>query len=232
VGREGGGSGAWQVRAVIAGPRAGEKGCVFYYRCPRAYGYDGECSHRKNHWADKLEPAIWNLVSDLLSDPARLRGGLVQLIEEEKSRMHGDPVRETKVWLDKLAEVDHMRSAFQDMAAEGLITFDELRAKLASLEENRQLARRELDVLQERQERLREIEQDKNTLLKHCAGMVPEALDDLTPEERHHVYKMLQLRMLVDPDGTLRVSGTFGDELHLGEYGATSANGVRCIARL
>jgi site-specific DNA recombinase len=117
--------------------RSGEKGHVFYYRCPRAYGYDGECSHRKNHRADNLEPAVWNHISDLLSDPGRLRVGLDQLIEEERSRMHGDPERETKVWLDKLAEVDHMRSAFQDMTAEGLISFNELHAKLASLEETR-----------------------------------------------------------------------------------------------
>ncbi len=206
--------------------RLGEKGHVLYYRCPRAYGYDGECSHRKNHRADNLEPSVWNLVSDLLSNPGRLRAGLEQMIEEERGRIHGNPERETKVWLDKLAEVDHMRSAFQDMAAEGLIAFDELRAKLAGLEENRQMARRELDFLQERQERLREIEQDKNTLLEHYAGMVPEALDDLTPEERHHVYKMLQLRILVDPDGTLQVSGTFGDKLHLGENGPTPESGA------
>jgi hypothetical protein len=61
--------------------------------------------------------------------------------------------------------------------------------------------------------------------------MVPEALDDLTPEQRHHVYKMLQLRILVDPDGTLRVSGTFGDKLQLGEYGPTRASGASTSAK-
>jgi hypothetical protein len=49
--------------------KSGDKGYVFYCRCPRAYGYDGECSHRKNHRADKLEPAIWELVSGLLKEP-------------------------------------------------------------------------------------------------------------------------------------------------------------------
>lgn len=55
---------------------------------------------------------------------------------------------------EEIAEVDQTRSRFQDMAAEGLITFEELRAKLAELEELRQSARRELGALSERRERL------------------------------------------------------------------------------
>jgi hypothetical protein len=35
----------------------------------------------------------------------------------------------------------------------------------------------------------------------------------LGPEERHHVYKMLRLRVLVHKDTTLEVSGAFGDDL-------------------
>lgn len=66
--------------------RSGEKRHVYYYRCPRAYGYDGECPHRKNHRADKLEPAVWDLVSGLLKDPERLREGLERMIGEESAR--------------------------------------------------------------------------------------------------------------------------------------------------
>jgi hypothetical protein len=49
------------------------------------------------------------------------------------------------------------------MAAEGLITFDELRAKLASLEEIWEMAERELEALGARRERL---ERDVETLLE------------------------------------------------------------------
>jgi hypothetical protein len=73
--------------------------------------------------------------------------GLEQLIEEERRGMHGNPVQEQAAWLRKVAEADQRRANFQDMAAEGLITFDELRTKLAALEETRQLARRELASL-------------------------------------------------------------------------------------
>ncbi|MDQ3794855.1 MAG: hypothetical protein M3316_04140 [Actinomycetota bacterium] len=117
--------------------KSGDKGYVFYYRCPRAYGYDGERSHRKNHRADELEPAIWELVSSLLKEPERIREGLERLIKEKRQGMRGNPVQEHAAWLRKLTEVDLRRASFQDMAAEGLITFDELRTKLAALEETR-----------------------------------------------------------------------------------------------
>jgi hypothetical protein len=59
------------------------------------------------------------------------------------------------------------------MAAEGLITFDELRTKLAALEETRQTARRELAALEGRAERLRALERDRDSLLEDYAEMMP-----------------------------------------------------------
>jgi hypothetical protein len=41
--------------------------------------------------------------------------------------------------------------------------------------------------------------------------MTPEALDALTPKERHRVYGMLGLRATITMDGTLEVSGTFNE---------------------
>ncbi len=59
------------------------------------------------------------------------------------------------------------------MAAERLITFDELRTKLAALEETRQTARRELAALEGRAERLRALERDRDSLLEDYAEMMP-----------------------------------------------------------
>jgi hypothetical protein len=210
--------------------RSGEKRYVYYYRCPRAYGYDGECSHRKNHRADKLEPAVWDLVSGLLKDPERLREGLERMIEEERKGVRGVPEREARMWLKKIAEADRKRSGFQDMAAEGLITFDELRAKLADLEETREFARNELEALEESQARLRDLERNADTLLDRYVGMVPEALDILAPEERHRVYKMLRLAVTVQPEGILEVSGAFGSERGLSQCGPTPGSGASSSA--
>jgi hypothetical protein len=37
--------------------------------------------------------------------------------------------------------------------------------------------------------------------------MVPEALETLSPEERHHVYMLLRLRVDLSADDRLKVSG-------------------------
>jgi len=45
---------------------------------------------------------------------------LEETIELERETMRGDPEREAKAWLDKLADVERMRSRLQNMAANGL----------------------------------------------------------------------------------------------------------------
>jgi len=130
--------------------------------------------------------------------------------------MHGDPALEQKMWLEQLAEAERKRSGFQDMAAEGLITFDELRAKLAALEETRTTAERELASLRSRREVIEELERDRDTLLEHYAKMVPEApeaLEELTAEERHQVYQMLRLEVYIHPDGYLEICGVLSEDV-------------------
>ena len=132
-------------------------------------------------------------------------------MEQERRSMRGDPKKEAATWLRKLAEADRKRSGFQDLAAEGLITFDELRAKLGELNETRETAEWEFRALKHRQRHLAELERDKDAVLKNYARMTPEVLDALTPEERHQFYRMLRLRVTSYSDGSLKVSGAFGD---------------------
>jgi hypothetical protein len=68
--------------------------------------------------------------------------------DETGTRNHGNPEEEAAVWLDRLVEADSRRASFQDMAAAGLITFDELGAKLNALEEAGKTARRELAAIE------------------------------------------------------------------------------------
>src|SRR5918997_693866 len=183
-----------------------------YYRCRTRHRYGPEsCSLRGMRRADEIETQVWEAVSGLMKDPEQLRSDLQKVIEQERRDIRGEPLRQTKVWLDKLAEVDRKRSGFQDMAAEGLISLDELRIKLVGLEETRKIAQRELELLASRQERLKALEQDKEAILESYARMAPEALDGLTPEERHQFYRMLRLRVIVEPDGATQISGAFNE---------------------
>ena len=69
--------------------------------------------------------------------------------------------------------------------------------------ESRSTAERELATLRHRQEAIEAQERDRDALLEHYAAIAPEALDSLTPEERHRPYKMLQLTVIIRPDTIL-----------------------------
>src|SRR5215213_9892823 len=138
-----------------------------YYSCPsHNRGGNNACSNRKNRRAVDVEGPVWELVSGLLKDPERLRAGLDEMIEAERAGMRGEPEAEALAWLDKIAALDSKRSRYQDMAAEGHITFDELGAKLQELEGQRAAAEEELDNLQLRRARLEDLERDRETLLR------------------------------------------------------------------
>jgi len=185
-----------------------------YYRCAlrNKYGRDA-CVNAYYPRADEREAAVWGVVAGLLKTPDRLRAGLKKLIEEERAALRGDPDQEIKVWARKLAEVERKRSAFQDQQAEGLITLEELREKLSALEETRAVAQSEINALRSRQEHVEQLQSDADTILERYAGMVPEALDALTPQERHRVYKMLRLRVILNSDGSTEITGMFGEPL-------------------
>lgn len=118
--------------AMVSHTVAGKKGpAYFYYTCRTRYrkGHDA-CTDNKYFPAAKLEARIWEVVFIILKHPERLRASLDEMIERERHGLRGDPDREAKAWADRLAEVAHKRALYQDMAAESLIDFDELRTKL------------------------------------------------------------------------------------------------------
>jgi hypothetical protein len=103
--------------------------------------------------------------------------------------------------------VDRKRARYQEMAAEELITLDELRGKLADLEDIRATAERELAALRRSAGRIAELERDRDALLESYEALAFEELDDLTPEERHGFYRTLRAVVYVHPDGGIEVSG-------------------------
>jgi site-specific DNA recombinase len=189
-------------------PKPSRGRVYFYYRCSAgAYRRGADCDALKHHRAEELEERVWGVISGLLKEPERLRAGLDAMIEREKESAHGNPKAETKLWLDKLADVDRKRARYQEMAAEDLIGFDELRARIAELEDARSTAERELRTLRNRHEQIQQLEQDRETLFDNYVGLVPEALDGLDAPERHRAYKMLRVAAAIGADGSLEVSG-------------------------
>ena len=139
------------------------------------------------------------------------------MIELKKQAKREDPDREAKAWLDRLAEVDQMRRGYQQQAAIGYMTFDELGAALEELEHTRRTAERELAAIKNHQEEIEQLEHDKEMLLEHYVRLTPEAFDTLTPEERHHFCKMLRLKATAHVDGPIeiRLSGDAVSATHV-----------------
>jgi hypothetical protein len=189
----------------------GKRYVYSYYRCSRnhLHGQAG-CTNSKNFKAEGLEQRVWEYVRGLLLQPERLRAGLERYVEREREQvLRRDPEKAAKVWLEKIATADRQRTKYQEMAAEELITFEELRERLGELEETRKTAQGELASISLHQQRLEELERDADDLVRQYAAIVPEGLDTLPPEEKHRIYKALRMKVLVNTEGTVAVEIVF-----------------------
>jgi site-specific DNA recombinase len=182
-----------------------------YYRCQghRKNGHKEGCPNARHYRGVETEERVWRFVHGLLTDPERLRAGLDAMIEEKRQAMRGDRDEAANIWLDKIADVDRQRARAQDLAVEGLLSPDELRAKLATLEGTRTAAKRELEALKGRREEVEELERDRDALLESYAGMVREGLEEFGPVERRWVYKLIRLNVFADADGNLTAMWMF-----------------------
>jgi len=200
--------------------KSGEKGVICYYRCREGNRRKETCRNNRSIRSDRAHSAVWGLVSALLSDPERLRAGLDAMIESQRRAVRGDPEAAAKAWLDKLTALDRKRGGYLDLAAEGIMDRDELRSMLAELQETRETAERELQAIEEQRERLEQMEHNRDAVMESYAGLAPEALDALTPEERHRIYEVLRLEVSAYPDKTLEVRGALVASAELGASGS------------
>lgn len=99
-------------------------------------------------------------------------------------------------------------------------TYEEV-AALSELDEIRETVERELEVAQARGEALKHLERDRDALMESYAGMVKETLEDLAPEERHRIYKLLRLGVRFRPDWPLEITGIFAQVAEEVETGSS-----------
>jgi hypothetical protein len=132
------------------------------------------------------------------------------MIEQERSQASRDPGREAALFASRLEQLERKRSAFQDMAAEGLITFEELREKLEALQKDHVRAKGELDACLHHKEKIAALEADAESLLASYASDVPEDLRSLDAEGRRQIYQLLDLRAVAQCDGSVEVSAPLG----------------------
>jgi hypothetical protein len=193
---------------------------LHYYSCRSRYntGPSRDCPNRKHLRVERIEEQIWVFVSGLLRDPERIRDGLNRLIENERTNVGRDPKRDVEFWSKKLSEAEIERRGYHRLAAKGHMTDEELSTALSHLDETRETAARELEAVRVRGEALKRLEDDRDALMESYAGAVKETLEDLEPEERHRIYKLLKLSVRFRPDWPLEVSGIFAEVAEEAEH--------------
>ncbi len=183
----------------------GRKHEQHYYRCSaRSSGGADACPNPKNVRAEPLEEMAWAFVRDVLTRPEVLEEGMGAMIAKERAAFsgpNGDPGAETRAHLERLAASHRKRARYQEMAAEELISFSDLKDRLATLDASEEATKAALGALETKRERLSSLERDREALASLYAGAVPEKLDALGPEERRSVYRMLGLRVRLDREG-------------------------------
>jgi site-specific DNA recombinase len=166
-------------------------GREFYYVCGLRRSNHGRCEHgTRYHRAGQTEAKVRSLVLGLLARPDEVRRRAEEYVRSEEWRLmassHDLAGRE-----ERLRGVEQRRGALIDLAADGTITREDLRAKLAGLDAERDGLRRELNALrntEEQAERLRELPE----LAEELARELPHLLDarrvvrdhDTIPNER------------------------------------------------
>lgn len=88
------------------------------------------------------------------------------------------------------------------------MTLQELGAKLEELENGRRVAERELMALRSHQQRVEELEKDRDALLQSMSETMLGTLDDLSDEEKNRLYQMLHLEVTPSEEG-YEVNGAF-----------------------
>jgi hypothetical protein len=192
----------------------------FYYGCAKHHNERDTCPNRRSYRAQALETTVQRVICEMLANPSEVREAFESALQRERDGEYGDFDQEEQAWLEKLAEAEHMRRGYQELAAKGLMTLDELSARLDRLENTRATALRELDAIEDRRERKEELERGRDPIFGTYAGAAPGVLESLEPEERHRLYRTLRLEVLVGVDGNL--DGSIGGALP-GEAGFSLA---------
>jgi uncharacterized protein (UPF0335 family) len=79
--------------------------------------------------------------------------------------------------------------------------------ELVELEEAQRTAECELTAIKNHRERIERLEQDKDEIMESYAKITPEALNDLSSQDRYRLYRMLRLKLVVNPDRSRKVNG-------------------------
>ena len=100
-----------------------------------------------------------------------------------------------------------------DLYLENTLEMDRYENRLAQIKQSRKSVDEELARIEGRAARVDQLERDRDTVLNNYSRIVPEQLDALEPEKRNRIYKMLDLTVLAQENGSLELKWALESDL-------------------
>jgi hypothetical protein len=196
-------------------PRKSGNGHRFYYVCRQRYSNGPRtCPATRNYPAASLEEAVWNSVRAILHDPERAMRQYDEYVERLKAQLtRGDPDREASVIAGRLAKLERRRSGYLDLAADGDMSREDLRSKLAEVEIQRKELQDALRSAQEYKERILKLKRERKIVFRQFAAMRDIDLRCASLEDRRRLLEALRVLVELDKDGNARISGMFDTDI-------------------
>jgi site-specific DNA recombinase len=183
-----------------------------YYVCNR-HKVDGKdaCPYARYHKAEELEHRVERVILDLIRRPEIMLEHIEREIETRKTDA-ADSAAQRAMWQEQLQKIERKRSGFQDMAAEGLINFAELRSKLDALECEGERAKEEIRALSEPHKAIQELEIIPATIEQYISELPQLIHEDPERKSAHlkEIYRKLNVEVLARKSGELIITGAFG----------------------
>jgi hypothetical protein len=185
-----------------------------YYRCGKRCRLGKyACSQGKNVRAEETEAVVWQFVSGILKDPAELRRGINKMLDEMKTLTSRSPGDDEESWLTKLAELESQEERLLDLYLEGKLEVSRYESRVSQLKHSRKTIEEELGRIRDRTAHIERLEHDRDALLSYYSRLAVERLDELEPEERNRIYRMLGLTVLAHEDNILEAKWAFAEGL-------------------
>jgi site-specific DNA recombinase len=180
---------------------------IVYYRCIGSDGWrhpGGKICDARPIRADQLEPAVWEHVTRLLSDPELIRVELDQRLTQLRAT---NPVTAQRTRLERdLARTTTAIARLVEAYQEQLLTLDELRARMPELRKRETTVGAQLDALDAQlidHETYLKLAENLDTFL----ARLRESTDSADTADRQRVLRAVIREVLVSPDGiTIRHS--------------------------
>ncbi len=135
------------------------------------------------------------------------------MLDEMKVLASRNPGDDGERWLKKLAELESQEERLLDLYLEGTLEVSRYEPHVSQIKQSRKTIEEELKRIRDRTAHIERLEHDRDTLLSYYSQLATEQLDELEPEERNRVYRMLGLTVLAHEDNKLEAKWAFDEVL-------------------